>query len=333
LIRYVPYDRLGDAPHVIVDGAPRPGTVLTLSHWPRSTTPQRLRADLSAQIVLRAIEDGCLDEVRTELATIDHYDEDGLVALAMIVVPELAQHHSDFLVEVARVGDFGVVRDHAAAVVAFSISSLLDPSRSPVEAVRRAPPDRRAAALGDATTEALLLLGRLVSSPRDFESLWRVETSVFDAATEALGRSVVIDEIPEHDLAVVRVDPRTVDAGRIGWGAHSVHPAAVNTSTERLRVATVAGDHFELRFRYESWVRMATTRPRPRVDLTGLSAELGDLEPGGVQWRFDGARAIVPELRTVGDVPSRIPPDLFIGTVVRYLDALDRGPAAWDPYV
>jgi hypothetical protein len=317
----------------MVDGASRPGTVLTLSHWPRSSTPERLRADLSAQIVLRAIEDGCLDKVRAELATIDHYDEDGLVALAMIVVPEIAEQHSDFLVEVARVGDFGVVRDHAAAVVAFSIAALLDPARSPVEALRRAPPERRPAALGDAATEALVLLAELVSSPQDFESLWGAEISVFDAATTALGRSVVIEEVPEQDLAVVRVDPGSADAGVIRWGDHSVHPAAVNTSTERLRIATVAGDCFELRFRYETWVRMATTRPRLRVDLTGLSAALGDLEPGGVRWRFDGARAIVPELRTVGDAPSGIPPDLFIETVVRYLDALDHGPPAWDPYV
>jgi hypothetical protein len=317
----------------MIDGTPRPGTVLTLSHWPRSSTPERLAADLSAQIVLRAIEDGCLDKVRAELATIDHYDEDGLVALAMIVVPGLAEEHSEFLVEVARVGDFGVVRDHAAAVVAFSIAAMLDPFRSPVDAVRRAPSDRRFAALGDAATETLLLLGELVSSPLEFESVWREETSVFDAATDALGRSVVIDEVPEHDLAVVRVDPGSIDAGGIRWGDHSVHPAAVNTSTERLRIATVAGDRFEFRFRYESWVRMATTRPRLRVDLTGLSAALGDLEPGGVQWRFDGARAIVPELRTVGDVPSGITPDLFVETVVQYLDVLDLGPPAWDPYV
>ncbi len=287
----------------------------------------------SAQIVLSAIEDGCLEKVDAELATIDHYDEDGLVALAMIVVPELAEQHSDFLVEVARVGDFGVVRDRDAAVVAFSLGMLLDPERSPLDIVRKAPADRRFAALGDAASESLRRLGELVETPHEFEGLWGEETAAFDAATSALGRSVAIEEIPEHDLAVVRVDSRAVDTGRVAWGHHVIHPAAVNTHTDRLRVATILGDRFELRFRYESWVRMATTRPRLRVDLTGLAAALGDLEPGGVRWHFDGARAIVPELRTVRDVPSRIPPETFIETVVGFLGVLDQGPPAWDPYV
>jgi hypothetical protein len=331
--RYVPYDRLGDAPHVMVDGAARPGTVLTLSHWPSSSTPEHLRADLSAQIAVRAIEDGSLDEVRAELATIDHYDEDGLVALGMVVAPELAESHSDFLVEVARVGDFGVVRDHAAAMVAFCLSTLLDPARTPLEVVRSAPAEKRFAALGDAASESLLLLGGIVERPQDFEKLWREERSAFDAAASALGRSVLIEDVPEHDLAIVRVDAGAVDTRTIAWENHAVHPAAVNTHTDRLRVATILGARFELRFRYETWVMLTTTRPRLRVDLTGLAGALGDLEPGEVRWRFDGARAIVPELRTVGDVPSGISPELFIDTVVGYLSVLDQGPPAWDPYV
>jgi len=38
-------------PNIIVDGAANLGTELALSHWPNSTTPQELRADLSAEIV------------------------------------------------------------------------------------------------------------------------------------------------------------------------------------------------------------------------------------------------------------------------------------------
>lgn len=331
-LRYVPYDRLGDARHVMVDGMPRPGTELTLSHWPRSSTPEHLRADLSAQIVARALEEGYLEPVAADLATIDHYDEDGLCALGMIVVPGLAERHLQLLVEVARVGDFGVVRDRLAAIAAFTINVLLDPERSPLESVRGAAAGRQFAALGDAAAETLLLLDRLLSSPEEFENIWRAEAAAFDAAVSSLGGSVVIEDIPEHDLALVRVDPGIGKTSSISWAEHAVHPAAVNTVTPRFRVATIAGDHFELRFRYESWVTMATTRPRPRVDLSSLVAELGDLEPAAVKWHFDGARAIVPELRTVGDAPSGISPDLFVETLVDHLAALDQGPPAWDPY-
>src|SRR5271166_6532835 len=48
---YVPVEELGDRPHVLVDGATRAGSVLTLSHWPQSPTPAALARDTSAQIV------------------------------------------------------------------------------------------------------------------------------------------------------------------------------------------------------------------------------------------------------------------------------------------
>ena len=50
------------------------------------------------------------------LPPIDHYDEDGVVALGLLLVPGLAERHSNLLVEAARVGDFGVVRDRRGSV-------------------------------------------------------------------------------------------------------------------------------------------------------------------------------------------------------------------------
>ena len=47
---YRSYGEFRDIPHVVVDGSAQPGTVLTLSHWPGSATPERYRADLSAEI-------------------------------------------------------------------------------------------------------------------------------------------------------------------------------------------------------------------------------------------------------------------------------------------
>ncbi len=49
---YAAYEELGERPHVMVDGAARPGSVLTLSHWPQSPTPSTLARDLSTEIVL-----------------------------------------------------------------------------------------------------------------------------------------------------------------------------------------------------------------------------------------------------------------------------------------
>ncbi len=282
----------------MVDGAARPGTVMTLSHWAHSATPRKLRKDLSAEIVLRALEEGYVDTAGTDLATIDHYDEDGVAALALLLLPGLAERHSGVLVEAARVGDFGVVRDRRGALVAFGIATLGDALRTPLHVPRPAR-DARTGHLDMcalATRHALSIIDELASDPQRFESLWRDEAAALDAAMAGMGRWVRIEEIPEHDLAIVRVDPAASGAGLAVWGDHVIHPAAVYSSTARLRIATVAGDRLEVRFRYESWVRLASRRPRLRVDLTSFASILDSLEPRGAALGLHRGRRYAPGL-------------------------------------
>jgi len=59
-LRFVGYHRLADTPNVVVDGSPTASTVLTLSHWPGSPTPEHLLDDLSAQIAFRALAEPSL---------------------------------------------------------------------------------------------------------------------------------------------------------------------------------------------------------------------------------------------------------------------------------
>jgi hypothetical protein len=332
---YVPVQQIGDRPHVMVDGAARPGTVMTLSHWPRSSTPKMLRRDLSAQIVLRALETGYASGAGTDLATIDHYDEDGVLALGLLLTPGLAEVHGEIAVEAARVGDFGVVRERRAALVAFALATLADPQRTPINVPRHArdPKTGRLEMCGLATEHALSMLEDLVSDPQSFETLWRDEAAAFDAAVAGMGKWVRLEELPDHDLAIVRVEPGGAAARSASWGEHVIHPASVNSSTARLRVAMIADDRLEVRFRYESWVRLASRRPRPRVDLSGLVSSLDKLEPDGARWCFDGAGATHPVLRTIGGAPSGISPDQFVESVVEHLVQLDDGPPAWDPYL
>lgn len=334
-MRYVPVHQLGSRDHVMIDGAARQGTAVTLSHWPRSSTPSALRRDLSAQIVLAALETGYLESSGLDVATVDHYDEDGVIALAFAIVPGLAEQHSDELVRAAAVGDFGVVVDRRAALIAFSLAALSDASRTPLQSVRAYEHERgkhlEVCAL--ATAHVLAVIAQLADDLSRFESLWGEEAAAFDESCRAIGHRVSIEEVPEHDLAIVRVAPDSSRAGATRWGGHVIHPAAVNTATDRLRIATVAGDRMELRYRYESWVRMESYRPRPRVDLSALASVLSGLEPTGVRWSFDGAGAARPVMKTVGQAPSGIPAEVFVSEVVEHLAELDSGPPAWDPYM
>ena len=80
-MRYVPYDELRSEPNVIVDGSATGGTLLTLSHWPKSGTPLELAADTSAEIVFNHL-DRPSTHVDVNAVSNNHFDEDGLIVLS-----------------------------------------------------------------------------------------------------------------------------------------------------------------------------------------------------------------------------------------------------------
>ena len=312
-------------PHVMVDGAPRAGTVLTLSHWPGTPTPAALWHDLSAGIVLEALARPGALAPDLAAATVDHLDTDGVVALALLCVPGLAAAHGPLLLEAARVGDFGVVRHRDAALVAFALEAL---AAAPGPGAEEPALARCARVAG----EALRILPSLAEDPRAHAALWGPEARAYDAAEAALvGGWATVEELPEHDLAVVRVDTRHPGAGAAAWGGAPLHRAAVHSRTERLRVLTVAGGTVELRYRYESWVRLVSRRARPRVDLDALAARLTALEGAGTRWRFDGAGAITPALAPAHGARSTLDTARLVGELAAALAVLDAGPPAWDP--
>lgn len=349
--RFVPPAEVDGRPNVVVDGAPRPGTRCTLSHWPGTPTPAALRADLSTESALAARRRPHLLPAGVEVVTVDHADEDATAGVAVLTHPDLADRHADLLVEVARVGDFGVVRDRRAALVAFALGAVLDPSRTPVDGVRDGSV-RGLAATGAVVAAALDLLPDLVADPEAHRDLWEAEAASYDASAAAIAEGlVVVTEEPDRDLAVVRPGPGGWPPAA-SWGDDPVHPAAVHSVTRCMRVATVDDERVEVRYRYETWVRLARRPPALRVDLTGLAHELNTLERGGAgagghgggptdgppggstvgRWRFDGAGALTPRLRWDSSGPSPLDPEDVLDRLRRSLDERAPAPPAWDPY-
>src|SRR3954447_12389205 len=127
-VRFVPYPELGDTPNVIVDGSGIDSTVLTLSHWPGSSVPAPLAADLSAEIAVKYLEHPEL-HVAADAVSNNHLDEDGLMGVFALVDPEFALAHRELVVDVARAGDFGWSRTRDAARVTFTFGSMLEARR------------------------------------------------------------------------------------------------------------------------------------------------------------------------------------------------------------
>lgn len=311
-MEYRPYGELRDVPHLVVDGSAQPGTRLTLSHWPGADCPEPLRADLSAEIACNYLDRPDL-QVDVGFVTNNHFDQDGLIGVFALTRPDDALAHRDRLVDIARAGDFSHFHDRDAARAAIAIAAL------------------GAAADGDPYPALLTEVPRLATDVDAYRPLWAEEDAHITETEHAIAAgTVTITEEPGLDLAIVRVPDdwhdRTVHRfATTATGA--AHPYAVHNATDRFVVLTLGGGPPELRDRYETWVHLVSRRPRPRVDLTDLAAELTAAEPSG-RWVFDGVDALSPALHFEGTT-SAIDDETFV-TAVR--GALTAARVTWSPY-
>src|SRR5687768_1250126 len=115
-MEYVAWDELGGRPSIIVDGYPAEGTVLTLSHWRGSGSPEELADDLSTQIAFRYLDRPDL-AVDAEAVSNNHFDEDGLCGIFAVLHPGEALARRDRLIQVASTGDFDTFQDRDMARV------------------------------------------------------------------------------------------------------------------------------------------------------------------------------------------------------------------------
>jgi hypothetical protein len=329
--RFVPYGAARTLPNIVVDGAPLPSTVLTLSHWPNNQSPAAVRRDTSTATVF-----AWLDAVELHRSvpwvTNNHFDEDGLFSMYALIEPERALADRELLIAGSFAGDFGVVTHRDAARLCFAIEALTDPEVSPLPADVFAEPDR-VSALYTAMLDSLPALLRDCHDgwPR-FGDFWVQQDEHLTASRALLADGVVtIVEHPDLDLAVVRIPSylrrRTARRYLVDEPA-AIHPFAVNSATPRSRILRVQGAHYEFEYRYESWVQLATRRVPLRVRLDDLAARLNELD-GGAVWVAEDPTGTAPRLHRPDGEPSRIPLDTFL---LELEGALTSAPVAWDPY-
>ena len=301
-LRYVPYGEAIGEPNVVVDGSPNASTVLTLSHWPGTDCPAELRADLSAEMAFRYLDEGGARHGDAAIVTNNHFDEDGLVAVVALIEPESALRQRELLIDIARAGDFGWFRDRRAArasMVITAYASRLD--------------------TGAAYYEMLPLLGSLTDDLDRYRDLWVEEDALLDATERAIeSGAITIDERPDLDLAIV-----TAPSGPVP------HPMAVHNRTNCFRIVRIQDGRCELAYRYETWIQFQTRRPLPRVDLTGLAQRLTELEPSGVGWHADAVDDLTPRLAPERDAASDLAPHTFLDETTAWLRAANT---TWAPY-
>lgn len=328
--RFVPYDLLGSTPNIVVDGAAGPATVITLSHWPKSGTPQALKADTSTEIVFNYLATPRF-QVSAVAVSNNHFDEDGLAGLYALIEPEAACGMRDLVIDLAHAGDFATFRHRQAARIAFTLSTFVDPGHSPLDrSIFELPYAELAAAL---YRELLPRLGEMLARTDRFRRYWEAEDQVLADSERALRHGeVTIQERPEVDLAVVRVAENRARLAVHRFtapGEAACHPMAIHNATACNRILVQQGRRYALTYRYESWVQVVTRRPPPRVDLAPLAEALSAAEGGGAHWTFDGVSALTPGMTLTGAEESAIAPETFATRVEEFLAT---AAPAWDPY-
>lgn len=316
--RFVPLEQLHGAPHIVVDGVPLPGTVLSLSHRPGGGTPDGLRHDTSALIVDRYLEAGAAGE-EIDAVTNDHYDEDGLFGIWLLLEqPAAGSPERALAIAAGEAGDFSTWTDPWAPRVAIASMAMAERHMTPFPEVGRI---HARAAGGDPAGllyQAILpRTGGLLADPERYRLLWKGEWARVEADMALLDAGdAVIHEEERADLAIVRT-PRPL------------HPMALYPRTPRTRVLTATPDgRLVLAHRYETWVEYVSRPLAPRVDLTPLAAELQSRETLPGRWLFDGVQVIMPRLyleaglgSDPGPAPSSIAPEEFVDALVAFLEA------------
>ncbi len=331
---YTPWKELNGEPNIMVDGAAKDGTLITLSHWPKSGTPENLKDDSSTDIVFKYLDTPTM-HVPTTMVTGDHFDEDATLGIFVLLDPEFAQNYREVICDAATAGDFSTYRDRWAARIAFTILAFGDPSVSPLDkAIFAKDYDDMC---GDLFREILPRIKPMIEHPNAFEELWRPEEMFLSRTDKALADgAITLQEFPDVSLCVVRVseDLRTdADQARARRSDQPYHPMAINNATECDRILTITGNRYSLSYRYESWVQFISAPPMPRADLNPLADRLSEQEAGDNAWTFTGVEQISPLLSLKdsegNEMDSTISPDVFINEVVDFLEGAGD---AWDPY-
>lgn len=326
----MPYDQLNSSPNIIVDGAATSGTVLALSHWPKSGTPAKLKRDTSAEIVF-AYFDSPDFHVHVEAVSNNHFDEDGLVGIFALTNPAIAEKHRELLMDAANAGDFGFYKLRDAARIVFAISAYADSNLSPLDKQLFALPYPQMA--GRLYEHLLEVLPGLLTDLRDYKHLWEAEDAKLSASEELIENGdITIEEQPHVDLAVIRI-PEDLPSKPVHRFTQTrlaeCHPFALHNRTNCSRLLILQGQHIQFQYRYESWVQLVSRRPPPRVDLNDLARELNQEETSGGHWVFDGVEQITPRLHLEGRTRTSLSPEDIKRRLERHLTT---GLPAWNPY-
>ncbi len=311
MIQYLSYKQSAQVPNIIVDGSANAATELVLSHWKNNTTPQELRADLSAQIVFNYLASPEFKVTATVVSN-DHFDADGLVGIYSLLNPDDAEDLKDLLIDIASAGDFNVYKDREAARISFILDAWQTPKLSPLKVSIFA--QDYPTVTNILYEELLPRFSRIIEKVDYLEKYWIAQDNLLESSEEALkSRRFKLTELPELDLAIVTMPDANVGPSK------AIHRMAIHNQTDCLRILLMQETNFEFYYRYESWVDFQSRKTSPRIDMKNLAESLSKQESMDGVWSIGGINEFTPRLCLTGDSQSKIPFESFRSQVLEFL--------------
>ncbi|ARS34374.1 DUF6687 family protein [Pontibacter actiniarum] len=294
--QFIPFSEVKDKKALVVDSAHANGVML--SHWKGAPTPEAVKDDTSAAIVLNALRQN-LPALDLPYVTANHFDIDGFVGVWALLNPELALEHEELLRQMALIGDFRELDlNHPLAGEALKLVCWLNAKERdlfyrPFEADEME--EKEAAQCVQKFRFFLREFGRALQNPDWEQGAWEDEVGgVLLGYRDMYKPETKVSRHPDIGLIIIETP-------------HPLHYYALYSRTQGFDMVLTCyeGNKYELEYKYTTWVDIASRPTLPRLTMAPLAARLNELETSGRRWTYDTVTETGPLLRLDGDKLTR----------------------------
>lgn len=294
--QFVPFAELKKKAAIVVDSNHPNG--LVLSHWRGAPTPESLRDDTSAGIVLNAIRTA-IPELELPYVTANHFDIDGFVGVWSLLNPELAMEQEELLRQMALIGDFRELDlNHPLAGEALKLVCWINAKEKelfwpPFGAEEQA--ESEVTLCPKKFDYFLKNFYRVLQDPDWERGSWEDEVgSALLGYREMFNPKTKLSRHPDTGLIVVETP-------------HPIHYYGLFSRTIGFDIVLSCYEHnrYELEYKYTTWVDLASRPTLPRINMAPLAEKLNQLERSGYTWTADSITETGPILRLEGKDLSR----------------------------
>lgn len=306
-MRYIHYKESRNVPHIAVHGRGNERSVLVLSNFPCAGVPEELKSDTTVEIVLRYLQSNLryrFSEIN--VVTSSNLDVDGLLSIWSILNSEKYIKFQTVLRAAAYTSNFYRKTTEEGMRLSAIIEHLY-PENS----------------ITDDMEQIFSEIEEILVNPEKHNDIWRSIKEKITSDENLIKNKGYLNEFPHVDLAVFDL-PQDVN----------LIPLFSSTKHHKILIL-LPGPRYYLRYKYETWVEMASYTPPPRVNLAELAGHLQTKENHNEgNWQWNGVAVPHPSLSFVSDnnilADSHISPQALLANLIRYLeDSATRPDIQW----